>query len=123
MSRPIMLVVHSSITYEHLDQISTKYHLVEEDGAVFPGSTTVIDRPPSSIVGFYLYYFEVGLRVPPCSFFGSIIESYRVHTCQLKTNSILKVVCFELLFHASLVVPTIDLFHYFFRICSNDAWY
>ncbi|CAI9295701.1 unnamed protein product [Lactuca saligna] len=57
-----MLVVHSSVTHERLDQISTKYHLVEEDRVVLPSSMVVIDCLPSSIVGFYLYYFEFPYR-------------------------------------------------------------
>lgn len=72
MSRPILVMVRSSVTHERLDKISLKHYLIEEDGVVLPGSITVIDHHPPSKVGFYLYYFEVGLHVPPSSFFGSI---------------------------------------------------
>lgn len=123
MYHPILHVVYSSVTHEGLIHISTKYHLLKDVEATFPGTSTVIDRPPLSKVGFYLYYFEVGLHVPPSSCFGCIVESYKIHTFQLKPNSISKVVCFELLCHASFFVPTMDLFQYFFCICCNGTWY
>lgn len=50
-----------------------KYYLIDEDGASILGLTATIDHPTSSKVGFYLYYFEVGLRVPFSPFFGQII--------------------------------------------------
>lgn len=81
MSCATILVVYSSVTHERLDQISMKYHLVEEDRAVLLGPTMVTDRLPSCKVGFYLYEFEDGLHVPPSSFFGYIVESYKIHTC------------------------------------------
>lgn len=64
MSHPIMYVIHSSITHERLDQISTKYHIVDEYGAALLGPTSVIDRPPARKVDFYLYYFEVAFVFP-----------------------------------------------------------
>lgn len=85
-------------------------------------------QTPSSIappgkVGFYLYYFEASMWVPPSTFFGSVIPACKIHTCQLKPNWISKITCFELLCHAPLVVSTVVLFQYFFCICSNGAWY
>lgn len=41
--------------------------------------------------------------VPPTPLFGQIIEAYKIYTCQLKPKSISKIVCFELMCHASLV--------------------
>ncbi|CAI9274609.1 unnamed protein product [Lactuca saligna] len=58
MSLPLMYAVHSSVTHECLEQISTKYHLVDKYRVVLLGPTMVIDHLPTSKVGFYLYYFE-----------------------------------------------------------------
>lgn len=74
----------------------------------------MISFPHLGEVGFYLYYLEAGLHVPPSSFFDSIIEAYKIRTFQLKPNLILNVICFELLCHATVVVPTVVLFQYFF---------
>lgn len=123
MSLFIIPTLKLTVTHEHLDQIAMKYHHVEEDGVVIPGVNAIIDRPPSGKIDFYLYYFEVGLRVPPSTFFGQIIETYKIHTSQLKPKSISKIICFDLLCHTSLVVPMIDLFEYFFRICSSGDWF
>lgn len=93
MSHSFILVVHSSINRERLEQVSAKYHLVDDDSATLPGLDAVIDRPPLGKVGFSLYYFEAGLHVPPSPLFGSIVEVYKIHTCQLKPNSNSKVIC------------------------------
>lgn len=114
MSRPILVMVRSSVTRERLDKISLKHYLIEEDGVALPGSITIIDHHPPSKIGFYLYYFEVGLHAPPAPFSRSIVEAYHIQTYQLKSNSILKIVCFELLCHVALVVPIVHLFQYFF---------
>lgn len=86
MSCLVILVVHSIVNHEQLDQVSTKYHLVDEDGSGIPAPNAVIDHPPLGKVGFYLYYFEVGPCVPPLAFFCLVIKAYKVHTCQLKPN-------------------------------------
>ncbi|CAI9273758.1 unnamed protein product [Lactuca saligna] len=78
---------HSS--RKRLKYVYVKYHLINGDGATLPTPNAFIDRPPLCNVGFYLYYFVASLRVPP-SIFGSIIEAYKSHTCQLKPNSISK---------------------------------
>lgn len=87
------------------------------------GADATIDNPPTGKKWFYLYYFEVGIRVLPSPFFDQVIGDYRIHTCQLKPDSISKIICFELPCHASLVVPTVDLFQYFFYICSSGVWF
>lgn len=51
----------STVTHELLDQIYFKYHLVEEDGAVIPGATTIVDCHLPSKICFHFYYFEAGL--------------------------------------------------------------
>lgn len=116
MAHPMMLVLISTITHERLDHISSKYHLIKEDGVVLPSTTVVIARPPTGMIGFYPYYFEVGLRVPPSPFSRSIVEANQIHTCHSKPNSISKIICFELLCHVALFVHTFDLFQYFFHI-------
>lgn len=85
-----MHALHLIVTHEHLDQISLKYHLIKEYGFVPPGLTSIIDRPLPGKIGFYHYYFKVGLCVPPSCFFGLIVEAYKIHTYQLKPNSISK---------------------------------
>lgn len=79
MSRPIMRLPHSTVTNEHLDQIFVMYDLIKEDGVILPNSTTLIDHPLLGKIGFYLYLFEDGLRVPPSVFFGLIVEAYKIH--------------------------------------------
>lgn len=101
MYHSVIPVVYFLVSRECLDQVSAKYHLIDGDGSTLPGPDAVIDRPPLGKVGFYLYKFDVGLRMHPSPFFGSIIEAYKIHTCQLKPNSNSKVICFELLCHAS----------------------
>lgn len=105
MYRSMLPVVHSTVSHELLDQVSVKYHLVDEDGDILLSTNVIINRPLPGKVGFYLYYFEVGLHVPTLAFFGLVIEMYKIHTCQLKPNSISKIVYFEFLSHASLVFP------------------
>ena len=57
------------------------------------------------------------------SFIGEVIEAYFTYICQLKPNSISNLICFELLRNVALVVPTIDLFPYFFCICRSGGSY
>lgn len=52
MTHLMMHVLRSTVTHELLDQISSKYDLIEEDGVVLPSSTMVIDRPPVGKIGF-----------------------------------------------------------------------
>lgn len=47
----------------------------DEDGIVLPHSTIVIDRPSLGKIGFYLYYFEDGLRVPHSPFLEALLRS------------------------------------------------
>lgn len=61
--------------------------------------------------------------VPPYSFLGLILQAYKIHTCQLKSNSIYKIVCLEFLCHVVLMVLTVAFFQCFFRKCSESAWY
>lgn len=70
MSRHVMHALALTVTHECLDQVALRYHPVEEDNPDFPGATTTIDRPPSGKIGFYLYYFEAGMCLPPSLFFG-----------------------------------------------------
>lgn len=84
----MMAVVDSTIGHEWFDRVIVKYHIVKEDGVVLPTMNAVIDHPPQGKVGFYLYYFEAGLQVPLSTFFGSVIEAYKIHTCQRIPNFI-----------------------------------
>ncbi|CAI9297458.1 unnamed protein product [Lactuca saligna] len=45
MSRSMMLVVHSTVSHEQLDQVTVKYQLVNEDDSILPVANVVIDRP------------------------------------------------------------------------------
>lgn len=74
-------MLHSYVTYERLDLIFEKYHLIEEYGIIPPGPIEIIDRPPLGKIAFYLYYYETGLNVPPSSFFELIVKAYKIHTC------------------------------------------
>lgn len=110
----IIPALQSTVAHERREQISLNYNLVEEDRSVLPNSTSIIDFPPSGMIGFYIYYFKVALHVPASPFFGFIVEAYKIHTFELKPNSISKIVCFEILCYVILVVPTVALFQYLF---------
>lgn len=65
----MMPAIHSTVIHERLYQVTVKYYLIEEDGVSLPAANAVIDQPPPGKVGFYFYYFEAGLRVPPLGVF------------------------------------------------------
>lgn len=114
MSRFDMPVLLSIVSGKRLVRVSQKYHLIEEDSATIPGAGATIDQTTPGKIVFYLYYFEEDLRVPTSIFFGQVIDAYKIHTCQLKPNSISKIICFVFLCHASLVIPMVDFFNPYF---------
>ncbi|CAI9279672.1 unnamed protein product [Lactuca saligna] len=60
MFRSVMPTVHSTVNHEWLDQVTIKYHLVEEDDAIFPATNTVIDRsPPSKDLGSMAFHLPI----------------------------------------------------------------
>lgn len=104
-----MLVLHSIIIHDWLAKVFEKYNLFKEDGVEIPSSRANIDRLPLGKIGFYVYYFLAGLSVPPSAFFRQVIEAYKNHICQRKSNSMPKLICFKLLCHASLVMPNVAM--------------
>lgn len=60
------------------------YDVFKEDDAAIPRPTTIINLSPLGKIGFYLYYLKAGLRVPTSTFFGQIIDAYKIHTFLLK---------------------------------------
>lgn len=81
MSRFAMLVLHFTVSSDRLAMVSEKYHLIEEDGTAIPGACITIDNPPLGKIGFYLYYFEIVLRVPLLAFSCQVVGAYIIQTC------------------------------------------
>lgn len=123
MSRFSRSVICFTISRDRLARVFEKFHLIEDDGAQIHGSGATVSLPPSGKIGFYICYFEAGLRAPPSSFFGQVIKTYKIRTCQLKPNFFSKLICFELSCQTSLVVLMVDLFRHFFRIYDCGAWF
>lgn len=73
-------------------------------------------------MGVYRLLFKSGLHLPDFDFLETILDYYALHITQITPNGFHKVLCFTLLCVALDVLPSINLFHYFYLHMSNGEW-
>lgn len=117
-----MPVIYSTISPTGFLKIIEKCNLIYEDSVEIPSPASAVEKLPPGKIGFYVYLFRGGLCVTPL-FFGGVIIEYDTRMCQLKPNSISKIIFFDLLCHLTLVDSTLGLFLYYFCIYNSDAWF
>ncbi|CAI9302285.1 unnamed protein product [Lactuca saligna] len=64
MYRLMMLVVHSTASHEWLDQVTVKYHLVEEDGVVLHDVNVITNRPPPGKLNASCFHYRNEFHLP-----------------------------------------------------------
>ena len=111
-------VVYSSLTLKSLEKITAAYHVSDDIHPTLPNPGQAIHNPPDKMAGVYHHHLKAGLRFPLNGFITSLLAHYHVHL----TNGFRKVMCFLIICKMLDIIPTVDLFRYFYVISPNGDW-
>ncbi|GJZ91608.1 hypothetical protein Tco_0663535 [Tanacetum coccineum] len=83
-----------------------------------------MDKLSDDMIGLYEQYFEFsGIRVPFSTFLLAVIKHFRVHISQIVPLGLNRLTMFELYCRSLGIVPSMNLFHVFYKVSKQGHWF
>ncbi|KAL4571396.1 hypothetical protein LXL04_018155 [Taraxacum kok-saghyz] len=110
------------LTPQKLEDIASTFGGLRSLDLALPDYDRSVLNPPAGRVAVYHHHLKGGLRLPLKSFIADVVQYFKVHVLQLAPNAMRKVVCFILISRILGVLPSLQVFCYFYIASPQGGW-